>query len=155
MFKHILCPIDGSETSLQALDVAAKLAAEQNAQLTVCTVVDPAKAAAMAFGDAPMTAACFDALDEEAHCTVADAATRVKESVAADVATLEGQAVLCITDYAAANACDLIVMGSHGRGGIQRALIGSVADGVLRHAHVPVMVIRHEKAAAHTAARSR
>ncbi len=143
MFKHILCPIDGSEQSLQALDAAARFAAEQQARLTVCIVVDPAKAAAMAFGDPGMTGACFDALEEEGKSVVSDAAARVKDIIAAEAVALDGQPVQGIVDYADANGCDLIVMGSHGRGGIQRALLGSVAEGVLRQAAVPVMVMRY------------
>ncbi len=150
MFKHILCPIDGSLGSLEALDVAAKLAAEQHAALTICMVVDPSQAAAMAFGDPGMSGACLDALDEEAAQIVHDAALRVAATSSASTATVTGQPVTSIVDYANSNACDLIVMGSHGRGGIQRALIGSIAEGVLRHASIPVMVIRwserHEKA---------
>jgi nucleotide-binding universal stress UspA family protein len=142
MFKHILCPIDGSQGSLQALDTAAKLAAEQQAALTICMVVDPSQAAAMAFGDPGMSGACLGALDDEAAQIVHDAAARVAATSAAQTVTLTGQTVTSIVDYAASNACDLVVMGSHGRGGIQRALIGSVAEGVLRHANIPVMVIR-------------
>lgn len=148
MFKNILCPIDGSDTSLQALDVAARLAAEQKAELTICTVVDPAKASAMAFGDPAMSAACFDALDGEAKAMVADAAARVKDIVAAQVATVSGAPVQSIVDYLVSHPYDLIVMGSHGRSGISRAFIGSVAEGVLRHANVPVLVIRQHVHAA-------
>lgn len=142
MFRHILCPIDGSVTSLQALDVAARLAADQHARLTICSVVDPSQAAAMAFGDPAMSARCYEALDDEAKQMLRDAAGRVAPPVSAESAALNGQPVPAIVDYANANACDLIVMGSHGRSGIRRALVGSVAEGVLRHAGAPVMVIR-------------
>lgn len=142
MFKHILCPIDGSQGSLEALDVAAKFAAEQRAALTICMAVDPSQAAAMAFGDPGMSAACLNALDDEAAHILHDAAGRVTATIGARTTTLTGQAVPSIVDFAASNGCDLIVMGSHGRSGISRALIGSVAEGVLRHSGVPVMVIR-------------
>lgn len=142
MFKHILCPIDGSECALEALDVAAKLASEQNAALTICSVADPSQAAAMAFGDPAMTGACLDALDDEADAVVREAAAREAATIIAHTAALTGQPIPAIVEYAASNGCDLIVMGSHGRGGIQRALVGSVAEGVIRHASVPVLVIR-------------
>lgn len=99
----------------------------------------------MAFGDPASSMACFDALHDEGKALAADAAAMVKDTITADVATLDGQPAASIVDYAAANAFDLVVMGSHGRGGIQRALIGSVAEGVLRHAQQPVMVIRSSK----------
>lgn len=145
MFKHILCPIDGSACALEALDTAANLASEQNASLTIFSVADPSQAAAMAFGDPAMTGACLDAIDNEADAVVRDAAARVAATIIARVATLTGQPISSIVEFAALNACDLIVMGSHGRGGIQRALVGSVAEGVIRHASVPVMVIRWSK----------
>jgi nucleotide-binding universal stress UspA family protein len=152
VFKHILCPVDGSDTSVHALDLAAKLAVEQNASLTICLVVSPSKAAAMAFGDPAMSAMCFGALEDEGKSLVENATALVKDRITPRTAVLDGEPVTSIVDYAASNACDLIVMGSHGRGGIQRALIGSVAEGVLRHASVPVMVTRLTKRASPTVA---
>lgn len=146
MFKNILCPVDGSRGSFQALDVAAKFAAEQRARLTICSVVDPSQAAAMAFGDPGMSSACYDALLEEAKHLLSDAAARASVTIRADVAVLNGQTPRSIVHYAAEHHCDLIIMGSHGRTGIQRALVGSVAEGVLRHAGVPVMIIRSSAA---------
>jgi nucleotide-binding universal stress UspA family protein len=143
MFKHILVPIDGSDCSLQALDTGAQFAREQQARLTVCTVVDPAKAAAMAFGEASMAAACLDALDEEGKALVQDAARRIEGVWPADVAVLDGTPVDTIVDYARQHAVDLIVIGSHGRSGLQRLFLGSVAEGVVRAAAKPVMVVRH------------
>lgn len=142
MFTHILCPVDGSQCSLQALDLAAELAAQQQAQLTICSVVDPSQAAAMAFGDPAMSAACYDALEEEARQMLGDAAARQTSRIAATTAMLSGQTISAILEYATAKSCDLIVMGSHGRSGLQRALVGSVAEGVVRHANVPVMIAR-------------
>lgn len=141
MFTNILCPIDGSRASVQALNVAAELAREQQASLTICNVVDPSRAAAMAFGQPTMTTACYDALEDESKALLSDTASRCT-AVPAKTALLNGPTIAAIVEYAGANACDLIVMGSHGRSGIQRALLGSVAEGVLRHAEVPVMVIR-------------
>jgi nucleotide-binding universal stress UspA family protein len=149
VFKHVLCPIDGSQTSLQTLDMAAKFAAEQHARLTIFNVIDPSKAAAMAFGDPLMSAACFDALEDDAQNVVRDAAARVQSTITADMAVQSGQTVDGIVQYAAAHGCDIIVMGSHGRSGIQRAFLGSVAEGVARHAAVPVLINRYaEKPAA-------
>jgi nucleotide-binding universal stress UspA family protein len=142
VFKHILCPIDGSETSIHALQVAANLAAEQHAKLTICTVADPAKAASMAFGDPGMSAACYDALDAEGKVMTADAAARIANITQAQPVALDGQPIETIVDYAATNACDLIVMGSHGRTGLSRALLGSVAEGVVCHAGTPVLIVR-------------
>lgn len=145
MFKHVLCPIDGSEPSLEALDMAAKLAAEQQAQLTIFAAVDVSRASAMAFGDPMMTAACLDALDSEAQIMLSDAAARVQSTIVAQTAAERNLPVDAILQYASEHGCDIIVMGSHGRTGIQRALIGSVAEGVVRHAPVPVLIDRFVK----------
>lgn len=142
MFKHILVPIDGSDCSLHALEVAAAFAREQQARLSVCTVVDPAKAAAMAFGEASMAAACLDALDDEGKTLVQDAASRVQAIWPADVTVLDGAPVDSIVDYAKQSSADLIVIGSHGRTGLPRLFLGSVAEGVIRNAAAPVLVVR-------------
>ncbi len=142
MFKHIVVPIDGSACSLNALEVAARFAREQQARLTICTVVDPARAAAMSFGEATMAAACLDALDDEATAMLERACEHAKTICSADVAFLEGPTVETIVEYVKSTAADLIVIGSHGRSGLPRLFIGSVAEGVIRNANVPVMVVR-------------
>jgi nucleotide-binding universal stress UspA family protein len=152
MFTHLLCPIDGSAPSVEALDMAAKLAKEQGARLTICTVIDPAKAASMAFGDPPMTAQCLNALDEEGHVLVKDAAARVRDTITADVLTIDGQSVESIVEFAGKLGCDLIVMGSHGRTGFRRVFIGSVAEGVVCHATIPVLIVRSSALAVNASA---
>lgn len=142
MFKHILVPVDGSDCSLNALDTAAGFACEQQARMTICMVVDPAKAAAMAFGEAGMAAACLDALDDEGKALLAAAAERVRATCPAATQLLEGPTVEAIMEYARSSGADLIVLGSHGRSGLPRLFIGSVAEGVIRNATIPVMVVR-------------
>lgn len=154
MFKHILVPIDGSDCSLYALEIAAAFAREQQARLTVCTVVDPAKAAAMAFGEASMAAACLNALDDEGKALVQDAAKRVQAVTPADVAVLDGAPVDAITDYSHQIGADLVIIGSHGRTGLPRLFLGSVAEGVIRNASAPVMVVRQLPLAKHHAAKT-
>ena len=144
MFTNILCPVDGSDTSLEALYTAARLAQEQHAKLTICMAVDAAKASAMAFGDPGMSAACYDALYEEARATLESMAQRVP-GAQPDRLLVEGSTVEAIVEAANSRNCDLIVIGSHVRTGISRALLGSVAEGVLRAAKVPVMVVRRQK----------
>jgi nucleotide-binding universal stress UspA family protein len=143
MFKHILVPVDGSDCSLYALDMAASFAREQQARLSICTVVDPAKAAAMAFGEAAMSAACMNALDDEGKVLVQDAAARIRATWVADVEVLDGAPVDSIVEYARETSVDLIIVGSHGRSGLSRLVLGSVAEGVIRNAASPVMVVRH------------
>ncbi|HKU66956.1 MAG TPA: universal stress protein [Candidatus Baltobacteraceae bacterium] len=144
MFKRILCPIDGSDAAARALNVAAELARDQQAELLICSDVDPSHAAAMAFGDPGMSALCYDALESEAQALLREAAARVGDLVAVQTIRVSGQPSSGILECAASAGADLIVMGSHGRSGIERALLGSVAESVLRHASVPVMVVRRD-----------
>jgi nucleotide-binding universal stress UspA family protein len=99
----------------------------------------------MAFGDPAMSNACLDALEDDAKVMIADAAARVQNTVVAHTAVISGQPVDGIVQYAAEHGNDIIIMGSHGRSGIQRALLGSVTEGVVRHANVPVLIHRFQK----------
>lgn len=76
---------------------------------------------------------------------LAAARTAATEAGARNVETVvvEGNPAAEIVRIAAERKIDLIVMGSHGRGGISRAILGSVADKVMRTAHCPVMIIAH------------
>lgn len=154
MFKHILAPIDGSDCSLWALEAAAHFAAEQHARLTVCTVIDLGKAAALAFGDPATMQAAMDALNASSKALVDDATARIAP-IAGDAIVLQGPTVDTIVDYATSHAVDLIVIGSHGRSGVPRFFLGSVAEGVIRHAHMPVLVVRQGVLAATSAAAER
>lgn len=154
MFKHILCPIDGSTCSLHALDAAAHLAREEHSRLTICYVIDPAKAAGVALGDPSLTAPFYQALRREGDTMLTHAAVGVRANVQVETILLDGFVVETILEYAQKNDCDLIVMGSHGRGGFQRLLIGSVAEGVLRHSNVPVMIVRFREAESAAPARN-
>lgn len=150
MFTHILCPIDGSEASQEALDVAAKLAANQAARLTLCSVVDVVKAASMAFGQPSASAACLSALAEEAKTALAEGSERTASIALAKTVRLDGSPADTLVKFATLNGCDLIVIGSHGRGGLPRAFLGSVAEDVMRRAGIPVMIVRWNSKAAKT-----
>lgn len=145
IFKKILVPVDGSEPSDAAVALAVRLAHDQGAKLLFLHVSEVAKIAAMVSS----TAVCVDpspALDaeqaagEEAlRCAVKAAGD---EAVAAESLIVQGASADAIVKTTRQAGADLIVMGSHGRDGIQRALLGSVAEGVLRQSAVPVLVAR-------------
>lgn len=77
-----------------------------------------------------------------ALAAAADAAAAL--GVSATTEQVQGEPVHRIVEVADERGCDLIVMGSHGRSGLARLILGSVTDGVLRHAHVPVLCIRED-----------
>jgi nucleotide-binding universal stress UspA family protein len=160
MNEKILVPVDGSEYSIRALDAAADLASTLHATLVICEVVDVNRAATMSFGEPQLVQGCIDALRVECEAGVKQAVERVTPRVAgveSRVAT--GNVVEEILKLATETGAKWIVMGSHGRTGLNRLLMGSVAEGVLRHAPVPVMIVPpqrhgHHHATAATAAPS-
>ena len=144
MFKHILVPVDGSATSMLAVTKAAELAKAFGSEVTAVYVLDPypftGVGADFAYGQAQyLSAATAEANKalEDVQKTMADAGVAVKTLVGEGHAVHEGIGrVLSSVD------ADLIVMGSHGRRGLEKLVLGSVAQRVLQTAHVPVLVVR-------------
>jgi nucleotide-binding universal stress UspA family protein len=145
LFKKILVPVDGSEPSDAAVALAIRLARDQEARLLFVHVCEVAKIAAMVSAPAVGVDASY-AIDAEREAGE-DALRRA--GAAALAGTVQSESILedggnvdSIVAIAKRQAADLIVIGSHGRGGIARALLGSVAEGVLRHSDIPVLVTR-------------
>ena len=139
--KRLLCPIDFSESSGRALHFAKRLSAWYEAPLTVFHVcVDlPVYELASPFGQ---TAAATAALEEK---QLADRRIAVRRFVGDDTVSVvvrEGtDARGEILEEATASGASLIVMGTHGRSGIEHMLLGSVAEKVLRKAPCPILVV--------------
>ena len=156
-FSRILAPVDGSESGLPALKTADQLARELGVELRLLAVVPYIPP--MTYMDGTgfgSTAAYFNleanekAMLEEATAAL-EAARRVVQAQGMESALVkaEGQSVAqAIIEYAHKNSCDLIVLGSHGRSGLDRLLLGSVAAGVSHHAGVPVLLVRHSSGTA-------
>jgi nucleotide-binding universal stress UspA family protein len=144
MFTKMIVPVDGSKPSDAALALALRLAADQHASMLLVHVVETAKLAA-AFepyggsGGEVAIEAAYDAgrsmLREAAQAADRAGITNLSELV-------DGDCVKRIVAVAQSSKADLIVIGSHGRGGLARAVLGSVAEGVLRKASIPVLVTR-------------
>ena len=144
MYETILFPTDGSDASLGALDHALELAGTYDATLHVLYVVDTSYSYGDFDGAAVDLTPVFEALREEGERTI----ERVEERAAdagVDVvgATREDSAVhRSIVEYAEEADVDLIVMGTHGRRGLNRWLLGSVTERVVRAADAPVLTVR-------------
>jgi nucleotide-binding universal stress UspA family protein len=140
--RRILCPIDLSDASLRALQHAAALAGWYESSLTafyVDTTLPIEDAADFAF--APL-AVIEAARTSRALQDVRTFASRASSVTKVDVAVEESTHVEgAILEASRALPADLIVMGSHGRSGVSRLLLGSVAERVLRSAPCPVMVV--------------
>ncbi|MDA8381812.1 MAG: universal stress protein [Betaproteobacteria bacterium] len=148
MFKHILVPVDGSPTADKALALASGLAKEQGAALRIVHVVDESMIALGAQGWIPDYDSVRGAL-REAGNRLLERAKRDAEKlgVVPESALLEvaiGRLATVIAEDAAHSGADLIVMGTHGRRGVDRLFLGSVADGVVRTASMPVLLVRGE-----------
>jgi nucleotide-binding universal stress UspA family protein len=144
VFKHILLPVDGSETAQKAVEKAAGLARAFGSDVTAIYVIDPYPFTGLgsdfAYGQAEyLSAATVEAREatEAARATLEQAGVKVTTSVIEAHAAWRG-----IIDTATALGADLIVMGSHGRRGLEKVVLGSVAQRVLSHAHQPVFIVR-------------
>lgn len=147
MYKHILVAVDGSDTSNLALGEAIKLAKEQQAALLLVHVVEEAPAYVTidtAYGLAAFQKAMSEA-GEKVLATCAATARQAGVVVDTKFVILEVLAQrICdaIIEEAKRWPADLIVIGTHGRHGFNHMLLGSVAEGVIRLATKPVLVIR-------------
>jgi nucleotide-binding universal stress UspA family protein len=145
MFKHILIPVDGSATAQKAVAMAAGLAKAFASKATVVYVVDPYPFAGMAGDMAYGQVEYMNAAEAEAKDALAAAAAALKEGGAQEVQTLKVDAHEIwrgVIDTAQARGADLIVMGSHGRRGLEKLVLGSVAQRVLTHSPLPVLIAR-------------
>ena len=146
MYERIMVPVDGSPTSDRGLDEALKLAQSDGAQLHVVNVVDESMSPPAVFIPVAVIADYFDALraDGTKALQAAEAAA-ARSHVNADFTqrASAGRSVSdVILDEAAQWRADVLVMGTHGRRGLNRLLLGSDAERVLRETQVPVLLVR-------------
>jgi nucleotide-binding universal stress UspA family protein len=141
--KLFVVAVDGSAQSDLALDAALELAAAQGAQVRVVSVEDIGLLRAEAVASAGLRTLGMD-FEEVAASAIARARKAcAKSKVDVEYAVLPvGDPAASIVKDAEARRASLIVVGSHGRTGISRVLMGSVAERVMRMAHCPVLVVR-------------
>lgn len=139
MYDEILVPTDGSPAAEAALDHAIDIASKYDARVHALYVVDATAFASVEAG----TELIIEALEEEGREAV-DRIHDAAESADVPVRTRvqSGTAYRSILDYIEDNDIDLVVMGTHGRRGVERFLLGSVTERVVRSADVPVMTVR-------------
>lgn len=138
--KNILIPIDYSERSGATMSYAVSLAKEYDAKLHLVHVYEPP----IAYTDGGFAATVLppaDVIDVEAERDRLTAAIPSGD-LAVQTQFVIGNPSEELVDYAKAQNVDLIVMGTHGRTGLTRLLMGSVAEGVLRHASCPVLTVK-------------
>jgi len=142
MFRQIVLPTDGSEGVGQAIQAAVAVAEKFDARVHVLFVAEPPRF--HEYGASVALTNIMQSLQEAGRQILDDTAERIRNKGLASVETAlrQGHPAEEIIGYAEENGADLIVMGTHGRRGINRMLLGSVTEEVVRCSHVPIMTVR-------------
>lgn len=149
MFQTILVPTDGSPLSIKAVRAAVELARLHAGRIVALSVAEPAAAMALAGADFTLPAESYDESER-----VAEAQQRAEFVVqAARTAGVAARAVVVVSprpheeiiNAAVSQHCDLIVMASHGRRGLNKLIMGSETEKVLLNSSIPVLVFRPQR----------
>ena len=148
MFKKILVPVDGSDTSQVAVAKTIELAKAFGCQVSVIYVIDPYPFTGVGTDFAYGQAEYLSAATAEANAAVKAARDAFSAAgVAVESSVVEAHtAWRGIVEAGMTQEVDLIVMGSHGRSGLEKLVLGSVAQAVLSHTKLPVLVVRDSAA---------
>jgi nucleotide-binding universal stress UspA family protein len=145
MFRNILVAIDESPQSAAALDLAIELGKTLKSRITLVHALDPGAIASTAddAGAASVMEIELDELQSAGKELLEATSQRVRDAgLEVESIVRDGVPAQTILDTATRANCDLIVMGTHGRHGIERFFIGSCAEQVLRESTVPVLAKR-------------
>ena len=145
MATHVLVPVDGSEQSWAALEHA--LETFEGERITVLNVVDPMTDVYAGMDDGFYDAGAHGRAVDRGEELLEQARERAEQSgdlssTVLETAAESGRPARTIVAYAENHDVDHVVMGSHGRSGVSRILMGSVAETVMRRSPVPVTVVR-------------
>ena len=144
LYKKILIATDGSEYTKNSIEYGVELAKNTQAKLHVIYVIDTA-----AFASIPMDAAwesMYELLKQEGDEATKYVAEKAEsEGLEVERITVEGHPAEEIIKYAEKNSMNLIVMGTLGKSGLDRFLLGSVAEKVVRASKIPVLIVRGKK----------
>ncbi len=146
----VLIAIDGSDIATAALQRALRTLGP-NVEFVVVEVIDPVdrvSALRSAAFDPELVRSALQDLrgDAEQHVAAAQSQLTAGGAREAEAIVLEGRAGEVLVDYAQQGGVDLVVLGTHGRSGLARTLLGSVAEYVVRHLHgVPVLLFHPEE----------
>jgi nucleotide-binding universal stress UspA family protein len=154
VFERIIVPLDGSRLSAQAVPYAAEVGKRFDAEIILVRVLPAAGLSLLAPSAAPEETEARDIIPQETRMKDVDNASNAKRYLMNWAASLKAQGVKVsyqvtigspaksIMELAQAQQASLIVMMSHGRGAFRRAIMGSVADEILRRSSLPVLIVR-------------
>jgi nucleotide-binding universal stress UspA family protein len=142
-FQNILVPLDGSEYAEQAIAVADGIARRSGGALRLVSVEEPLPALVLASGPEVAREVELEECDQLTHYldSIAGAVRREVHGGTVGTAVLHGPAATTLGEYAQSSAADLVVMTTRGRRRLNRWLLGSVADQLLRRSQVPVLLL--------------
>ena len=143
-WKRICCPIDFSDASRAAMEVAADLAKRFGAELVLLHAY-PIPGYTFPDGSVVASPKMMQDLAEQAQRHLEEWRADAERLVGAPrvtAATAVGEPAAEILETAKARSADLVVVGTHGRTGLEHALMGSIAERVVRRAHCPVLTVR-------------
>lgn len=152
MYKHLLVAVDGSHTSENALAHAIGLAKVEDAELTVVNVANPAEY--MALAPEFLQHESYESAATADGNKVLDLAEKMAKEVLPDnkvhrhlILSNRGARDMAkmLVVYADQQGADLIILGTHGRSGLMRLLMGSFAETVMRESHLPLLIIRSQQ----------
>ena len=136
--KKIICPVDFSELSRKSLQYANEFARLSNGQVFLVGVIENDPTITYSKGLEKERA-------EEEQKLLALIEEENMAGIVADYVIYEGFPEECILDYAKRQEADVIIMGSHGRRGLKRMILGSVAEHVIRRSPCPVLVVKENE----------
>ncbi|ADQ66394.1 universal stress protein uspa-like protein [Halogeometricum borinquense DSM 11551] len=139
MAHHLLLPVDGSPQSVEALRFAAS--EWGNANVTLLNVINPIEAGYRLSAFPAGSEEWYEAAREQASTVFEDAKDELSPEMDIDTRIEVGRPAATILEVAREGEVDHIVIGSHGREGISRILLGSVAEAIVRRSPVPVTVV--------------
>lgn len=143
-WKRIVCPIDFSDASRAAMEVAADLARRFGAELVLLHAY-PIPGYTFPDGSVVASPKMMQELAEQAERHLGEwrsDAERLAGGPRVGMEKAVGEPAAEILSYARESGVDLLVLGTHGRTGLEHALMGSVAERVVRKAHCPVLTVR-------------
>lgn len=139
LYDTILLPTDGSAGFERVIDHAGEVARVHGAQIHALYVIDPTSLTGLPT-ETPWHG-IHGVLEEEGETALEQVDRRLDDDVEVETAAVEGTPSREIVRYASEQSVDAVVMGTHGRGGIDRLLLGSVAERVVRASPVPVITV--------------
>lgn len=143
---QILVPLDGSQLAEAALAPAARMAEHLDAEVLLVRALSPVLHASYLNGKPGLSCADFDEVEDAWKYLTRLADGLRKDGRRASVRVLVGSPAAAIADAAREEKIDLIAMTTHGRGGLGRIMLGSIADGVLHQSKMPILLVRPESA---------